>query len=77
MKKQNNKDIKLWAYLIGYGIALAFLLLPYAVGASNDEPRFKNNRGFNYKKHYKKSAKNKKKSLRNFHWTGEGCGINK
>jgi hypothetical protein len=77
MKKQNNKDVKLLAYVIGYGIALAFLLLPYAADASNDEPRFKNNRGFNYKKHYKKSAKNKKKGLRNFNWTGEGCGINK
>lgn len=75
--KKENKDIKLWAYVIGYGIALAFLLLPYVADASNDVPRSKKNSSFNYKKHYKKSAKNKKKSLRNFHWTGEGCGINK
>lgn len=76
MKKGNNKDVKLWAYLIGYGIGLAFLLLPYAVDAGENHYQRDNDpiNGFNYKKHYKKEMKRKRCNRR---WTGEGCGFNK
>jgi hypothetical protein len=58
MKKGNqNKDIKIWAYIIGYGIALAFLLLPYAVDAS--ENHYQRDPGFNYRKHYKKQKRHR------------------
>ena len=51
MKKGN--DIKLTAYLIGYGIALLFLLLPYLADAGTTVKNDPIN-GFNYKKHHKK-----------------------
>ncbi len=73
-----KKDFKIQAYIIGYGIAILFALLPIICSASPQIDGGKNKKsGYNYKKHYKKSAKNRRKSLRNMHWTGEGCGINK
>lgn len=74
MKKGN--DIKLTAYLIGYGIALLFLLLPYLSSAGttvNNDPI----KGFNYKKHHKKQHKKSKRYHKGYRWTGEGCGINR
>lgn len=74
MKKGN--DIKLTAYLIGYGIALLFLLLPYLVDAGatvNNDPI----NGFNYRKHNKKQHKKSKRYHKIYRWTGEGCGINR
>lgn len=59
MKKGNNKDIKIWAYIIGYGIALAFLLLPYAVDASENHYQRDPIKGFNYRKHYKKQKRHR------------------
>lgn len=74
MKKGN--DIKLMAYLIGYGIALLFLLLPYLADAGTT---VKNDpiSGFNYKKHHKKQHKKSKRYHKGYRWTGEGCGINR
>ena len=74
MKKVN--DIKLTAYLIGYGIALLFLLLPYLADAGTTTSKDPIN-GFNYKKHHKKQHKRSKKYHRGYRWTGEGCGINR
>jgi hypothetical protein len=60
MKKGNqNKDIKVWAYIIGYGIAIAFLLLPYAVDAAPTTNNVDPIHGFNYKKHYKKQKRHR------------------
>lgn len=75
MKKGN--DIKLTAYLIGYGIALLFLLLPYLADAGTNVNDRRPKKGYNYKKHYKKQAKNRRKNNKTCHWTGEGCGINR
>lgn len=79
MKKGNNKDVKLWAYLVGYGIALAFLLLPYLADASVNHYQRGGDpiNGFNYRKHYKKQHKKSKRYHKGYRWTGEGCGINR
>lgn len=56
-RAQKQKDYSIVAYIIGYGIAIAFLTLPYLCSASTMESSIDekpNKSGYNYKKNKRK-----------------------